>query len=106
MGAAAGAVIALAIIRDLYTGRAAATMFSRLMLVMGVAPVLAPTLGGELLRVTSWRGLFVALAVYGVLVLVATALALRESLPMPVYPSYDFIDALVPEGDTAMRNAA
>ena len=81
VGAAAGAVIALAIIRDLYTGRAAATMFSRLMLVMGVAPVLAPTLGGELLRVTSWRGLFVALAVYGVFVLVATALALRESLP-------------------------
>jgi DHA1 family bicyclomycin/chloramphenicol resistance-like MFS transporter len=56
-------------------------MFSRLMLVMGVAPVLAPTLGGELLRVTSWRGVFVALAVYGVLVLAATALALRESLP-------------------------
>ena len=81
VGAAAGAVIALAIIRDLYTGRAAATMFSRLMLVMGVAPVLAPTLGGELLRVTSWRGVFVALAAYGVLVLVATALALRESLP-------------------------
>ena len=80
VGAAAGAVIALAIIRDLYTGRAAATMFSRLMLVMGVAPVLAPTVGGELLRITSWRGLFVALAVYGVLVLVATAWALRESL--------------------------
>ena len=80
VGAAAGAVIALAIIRDLYTGRAAATMFSRLMLVMGVAPVLAPTVGGELLRITSWRGLFVALAVYGVLVLAATAWALRESL--------------------------
>ncbi len=81
VGAAAGTVIALAIIRDLYTGRAAATMFSRLMLVMGVAPVLAPTLGGELLRVTSWRGVFVALAVYGLLVLGAAALALRESLP-------------------------
>jgi DHA1 family bicyclomycin/chloramphenicol resistance-like MFS transporter len=56
-------------------------MFSRLMLVMGVAPVLAPTLGGELLRITSWRGVFVFLAVYGVLVLFAGALALRESLP-------------------------
>jgi hypothetical protein len=30
----------------------------------------------------------------------------RESLPMPVYPSYDFIDALVPEGDAAVRSAA
>jgi DHA1 family bicyclomycin/chloramphenicol resistance-like MFS transporter len=81
VGAAAGAVIALAIIRDLYTGRAAATMFSRLILVMGVAPVLAPTLGGELLRITSWRGVFVVLAVYGLLVLGAATLALRESLP-------------------------
>jgi DHA1 family bicyclomycin/chloramphenicol resistance-like MFS transporter len=43
--------------------------------------VLAPTLGGELLRITSWRGVFVFLAVYGVLVLIAGALALRESLP-------------------------
>lgn len=81
VGAAAGAVIALAIIRDLYSGRAAATMFSRLMLVMGVAPVLAPTLGGELLRVTSWRGVFGVLTVYGILVLAAAAFALRESLP-------------------------
>ena len=46
LGAAAGAVIAMAIVRDLYTGRAAATLLSRLILVMGVAPVIAPTLGG------------------------------------------------------------
>ena len=70
VGAAAGAVIALAIVRDLYDGRAAATMLSRLFLVMGVAPVLAPTIGGELLRFTSWRGVFALLAVYGVLMLV------------------------------------
>ena len=56
IGTAAAAVIALAIVRDLYEGRAAATMLSRLFLVMGVAPVLAPTFGGELLRFTSWRG--------------------------------------------------
>jgi MFS transporter, DHA1 family, multidrug resistance protein len=82
-GAAAGAVIALAIVRDLYTGRAAATLLSRLILVMGVAPVLAPTLGGELLRVTSWRGVFVALAIYGLVVLPLAALTLPETLPPP-----------------------
>ena len=50
VGTAAGSVIALAIVRDLFTGRAAATLLSRLFLVIGAAPVLAPTLGGELLR--------------------------------------------------------
>jgi DHA1 family bicyclomycin/chloramphenicol resistance-like MFS transporter len=81
VGTAATAVIALAIVRDLFEGRAAATMLSRLFLVMGVAPVLAPTFGGELLRVTSWRGIFAVLAVYGVLVLALGAFGLRETLP-------------------------
>jgi DHA1 family bicyclomycin/chloramphenicol resistance-like MFS transporter len=81
VGAAAGAVIAIAVVRDLFDGRAAATMLSRLFLVLGVAPVLAPTIGGELLRFTSWRGVFVLLAVYGVLLVAMGALAVRETLP-------------------------
>ena len=81
VGTAAASVVALAIVRDLFNGRAAATMLSRLLLVMGVAPVLAPTIGGELLRVTSWRGVFAVLAVYGVLVLALGAFGLRETLP-------------------------
>ena len=81
VGTAATAVIALAIVRDLYEGRAAATMLSRLFLVMGAAPVLAPTFGGELLRFTSWRGVFAVLALYGVLVLALGAFGLRETLP-------------------------
>lgn len=81
VGCAAGSVIAMAVVRDLFDGRAAATMLSRLMLVLGAAPVLAPTIGGELLRVTSWRGIFAVLAAYGVLLLAVGALALRETLP-------------------------
>jgi len=81
VGTAAGAVIALAVVRDMFDGRAAATMLSRLFLVMGAAPVLAPTIGGEVLRFTSWRGVFALLAVYGVLLLVVGAYALRETLP-------------------------
>jgi DHA1 family bicyclomycin/chloramphenicol resistance-like MFS transporter len=81
LGAAAAAVVAMAVVRDLFTGFEAAKLFSRLMLVMGVAPVLAPTLGGELLRFTNWRGVFVALAVLGVLLVAVTALGLRETLP-------------------------
>ncbi len=81
VGTAAASVVALAIVRDLFEGRAAATMLSRLFLVMGVAPVLAPTIGGELLRFTNWRGVFAVLAVYGVLVLALGSLGLRETLP-------------------------
>ena len=81
VGTAAASVVALAIVRDLFEGRTAATMLSRLFLVMGVAPVLAPTIGGELLRFTSWRGVFAALAVYGVLVLALGSFGLRETLP-------------------------
>ncbi|GAA2885157.1 multidrug effflux MFS transporter [Pseudonocardia halophobica] len=81
VGSAAGAVVAMAVVRDLFTGRAAATLLSRLMLVMGAAPVLAPTLGGELLRVADWRGVFVALAVYGLVILGVLYFALGETLP-------------------------
>jgi DHA1 family bicyclomycin/chloramphenicol resistance-like MFS transporter len=81
VGTAAASVVALAIVRDLFEGRAAATMLSRLFLVMGVAPVLAPTIGGELLRFTNWRGVFAVLAVYGVAVLALGWFGLRETLP-------------------------
>jgi DHA1 family bicyclomycin/chloramphenicol resistance-like MFS transporter len=81
VGAAAASVVAMAIVRDLFVGRAAATLFSRLMLVLGVAPVLAPTIGGEILRFTSWRGVFVVLAVLAVLMIVMAARAVPETLP-------------------------
>ncbi|MBO0875316.1 MAG: Bcr/CflA family efflux MFS transporter, partial [Pseudonocardia sp.] len=81
LGASAGAVLALAVVRDLYTDRAAATLLSRLILVMGVSPVLAPTLGSALLRWTQWRGVFVALALLGAAIAIAASVALAETLP-------------------------
>ncbi|WP_371829787.1 multidrug effflux MFS transporter [Rhodococcoides yunnanense] len=81
LGAAAAAVVAMAVVRDLFTGRAAATVLSRLMLVMGVAPVLAPSIGGGILLVGSWRWVFGALALLGVGLLVLAIFSLRESLP-------------------------
>jgi DHA1 family bicyclomycin/chloramphenicol resistance-like MFS transporter len=81
LGAAAASVVATAVVRDLFTGLAAAKVFSRLMLVMGVAPILAPTLGSQLLRWTQWRGVFVALAIFGVLLIVVATFGLRETLP-------------------------
>jgi DHA1 family bicyclomycin/chloramphenicol resistance-like MFS transporter len=78
---AAVSVVAMAIVRDLFTGLAAAKLLSRLMLVMGVAPVLAPTLGGQVLRLTSWRGIFVVLAAAAALLAAVALLGLRETLP-------------------------
>ncbi|MCV7280407.1 multidrug effflux MFS transporter [Mycolicibacterium flavescens] len=82
MGAAAGAVVALAVVGDLFTGNTAATVMSRLMLVLGVAPVLAPSLGAAVLLKASWHWVFAALVlIAGVLLLVA-ATALPETLPV------------------------
>jgi MFS transporter, DHA1 family, multidrug resistance protein len=81
VGAAAAMVVAMAVVRDLWSGRAAATALSRLILVMGIAPILAPTLGGAVLLSTSWRGVFGVLAALGAALLVLAVLALPESLP-------------------------
>ncbi len=82
LAGATGIVIARAIVRDLYAGNDAARFFSLLMLVNGLAPILAPMLGGLLLRFTSWRGVFVVLTVIGVLQLVAVISGLGETLPV------------------------
>lgn len=82
LGASAGMVLAIAVIRDLYVDRAAANLLSQLILVIGVSPVLAPTFGSALLRWTQWRGVFVALAVLGVIIAVAAVFALPETLPV------------------------
>ncbi|WP_156038377.1 MFS transporter, partial [Actinoalloteichus caeruleus] len=66
LSGAASLVIARAIVRDRYSGVAAAKFFSMLMLVTGAAPVLAPLIGSQLLLITSWQGVFVVLAGYGV----------------------------------------
>ncbi|GIF06619.1 multidrug effflux MFS transporter [Actinoplanes siamensis] len=82
LGAAAATVVAMAMVRDLFDGLAAARLFSRLMLVVGVAPILAPTVGGLVLNWTSWRGVFVVLTAVGVAIMAASALVLPETLPV------------------------
>lgn len=81
LGAAAGSVVAMAVVRDLFTGIPMVRMFSRLALVSGLAPVLAPVIGSQLLLVMPWQGMFVALAVYGAVLLVAVWLLVVETLP-------------------------
>ncbi|MDQ1084917.1 DHA1 family bicyclomycin/chloramphenicol resistance-like MFS transporter [Microbacterium proteolyticum] len=80
-GAAAGGVVAAAVIRDLFGGRRLVIMLSRMAMVSGVAPVLAPLAGSALLLVMNWRGIFVVLAVYGAVMLVSAIVFIPETLP-------------------------
>ncbi|MBE6093816.1 MAG: multidrug effflux MFS transporter [Selenomonas sp.] len=77
---ASGIVIAKAIARDLCEGPELTRFFAMLMMVNGLAPIIAPVLGGQILLVTSWRGVFVVLVGVGIVQLLAT-LAYQETLP-------------------------
>jgi DHA1 family bicyclomycin/chloramphenicol resistance-like MFS transporter len=81
LAGAAVAVVVMAVVRDLFTGIRAAQLLSRLILVLGVAPILAPSLGSALLNVTSWRGIFVVLALAAVALWLLAWRALPETLP-------------------------
>lgn len=81
VGAAAGGVVAMALVRDLFGGQPLVRMMSRLALVTGLAPILAPLIGSQLLLVLDWRGVFFFLAAYGVLVVLAAMFFIVETLP-------------------------
>jgi DHA1 family bicyclomycin/chloramphenicol resistance-like MFS transporter len=80
LAGAAGIVIARAVVRDLYDGVAMARFFSTLMLISGVAPIVAPLLGGQILRVTDWRGVFVVLTGVGIALTALVWMRLPETL--------------------------
>ncbi|MEU2347603.1 multidrug effflux MFS transporter [Modestobacter sp. NPDC049651] len=81
MAGAAGIALSRAIVRDCTEGLAAARAFAVLASINGVAPVLAPVAGGQLLRVTDWRGVFAVLTAIGAVLLVWSATRLPETLP-------------------------
>jgi DHA1 family bicyclomycin/chloramphenicol resistance-like MFS transporter len=81
LAGAAGIVIARGVVRDLYDGVEMARFFSTLMLISGVAPIIAPLIGGQVLRITDWRGIFVVLTAVGILLTLVVAKWLHETLP-------------------------
>ena len=80
-GAAAGGVVAQAMVRDLFGGRPLVKMLSNLALVNGLAPVIAPVLGSQLLLFMPWRGIFWFIAVYGAVVVTCVWLWIIETRP-------------------------
>ncbi|MEU8621944.1 Bcr/CflA family multidrug efflux MFS transporter [Streptomyces sp. NPDC048623] len=81
LAGAAGIVIARAVVRDLYDGVEMARFFSTLMLISGVAPVVAPLIGGQILRITDWRGVFYVLTGVGLVLTLVVWRFLHETLP-------------------------
>ncbi len=81
LAGAAGIVISRAIVRDLYDGVEMARFFSTLMLISGVAPIVAPVIGGQILRLTDWRGVFVVCTAIGVALTAVVWRSLGETLP-------------------------
>lgn len=78
----AGIVISRAVVRDLYSGAEMMRFVALLALVNGLGPVLAPIIGGQLLRFTSWHGVFIVLALVGLIMFFAVYFGLPETLPI------------------------
>ena len=81
IGNSAATITAMAVIRDRLTGSGAARVLSRLMLVIGVAPLLAPTIGGAVAGAAGWRAVFGVLALFGVVLWIRVWRFLPETLP-------------------------
>ncbi|UOR06783.1 Bcr/CflA family multidrug efflux MFS transporter [Hymenobacter aerilatus] len=82
LGGCAGMVIARAVVRDKFAGNASAGMFSTLMLIMGVAPILAPTVGGLIIQHLHWSYIFWALVAFSSIALLWVLASLPETLPV------------------------
>jgi DHA1 family bicyclomycin/chloramphenicol resistance-like MFS transporter len=80
MGGAAGMVISRAVVRDHYSTQEAARALSMLMLVMGIAPILAPVVGAQVLTLAGWRGIFAVITLGGIALLIAVSRIMVESL--------------------------
>jgi DHA1 family bicyclomycin/chloramphenicol resistance-like MFS transporter len=81
LGTSATRVIATSIVRDCYAGRRMASVMSLAMMVFIAVPVVAPSFGQAVLLLTQWRGIFIALMLYGVIALAWSALRMPETLP-------------------------
>ncbi|MFI8874509.1 Bcr/CflA family multidrug efflux MFS transporter [Streptomyces sp. NPDC055243] len=94
LAGAAGIVIARAVVRDLYDGVEMARFFSTLMLISGVAPIVAPLIGGQVLRFTDWHGIFVVLTAIGIALTAVVWRCLPETLAPEKRHSGGTVEAL------------
>lgn len=79
---AAGVAISRAVVRDMFSGSEMTKFFSLLMMVNGAAPVFAPIIGGQILRVTAWNGIFYVLGAVGFILFLIITFAFPETLAL------------------------
>jgi DHA1 family bicyclomycin/chloramphenicol resistance-like MFS transporter len=91
VGAAGPRIVSLALVRDLYSGRAMARIMSMVMGIFIIVPVIAPSIGQGLLLIASWRLIFVALLVEGIIGFVWLAWRQPETLPMERRASFSLL---------------
>ncbi len=99
VGGSASMVIPRAIVRDLAEGHAAARLMSRLVLIMGIAPILAPSLGGIVLAAAGWHTIFWICTIYGALNFILVTLFLPDTLPPEYRLRQNFMSAIARFGD-------
>ena len=78
---AAGLVISRASVRDLYSGPELIRFMATLMIINGAAPILAPVIGAEIITLTSWKGVFAGLTLFGMIMIIGIYFVLGETLP-------------------------
>ncbi|MBV7504016.1 multidrug effflux MFS transporter [Bacillus sp. sid0103] len=76
----AGIVISRAIVRDLYSGSELTKFFALLALVNGLAPILAPVVGAQFLKIVPWQGIFIVLSIIGLVMFLVVFFGLPETL--------------------------
>ncbi|MFL6556581.1 MAG: Bcr/CflA family efflux MFS transporter, partial [Bacillus sp. (in: firmicutes)] len=81
LAGSAGIVISRAVVRDLYSGSELTKFFALLALVNGLAPILAPVLGAQFLKVVPWQGIFIVLSLIGLIMFLVVLFCLPETLP-------------------------
>ena len=79
LGASVGVVVARAIVRDIASGRQAARLLSIMIMIFTAAPMLAPIVGGYLVSTFDWRAPFVAITIFGALILFTVSKGLQET---------------------------
>lgn len=87
VSSAGAAVVSIAVVRDRSSGPGMLRIMGVLTSISGIAPLIAPVIGAQLLQLLDWRGIFLSLAGYGLIVLVLAAVALPETLPAPLRAS-------------------
>jgi len=92
---AAGIVVGRAVVADLFAGKAAAAYFSAIATINGLAPILAPVIGGQVLQVGTWRTVFWVLTGIGVVLFALSAVVVRETLPAERRSSGGFAGTLL-----------